>query len=105
MSDLIERLRDPYIVGCVGFTDVVLEAADTIESQSKRIAELESEVAALRVDAERYRWLREASKKKVDFHSREHRWMVSRDNGDGTGQNLFGEKIDAEIDAAIKEQQ
>lgn len=36
MSDLIQRLRDPYIVGCVGVGDLLLEAA-------KRIAELEAE--------------------------------------------------------------
>jgi len=41
------------------------------ETESKRIAELEAEVARLRVDAERYRWLRKGHVRGpyiVDYH-------------------------------------
>lgn len=66
--------------------DTAAEAADTIE--------------ALRADAGRYRWLRSESEMKHDFYSEAESWMVSRQQG-GMGQNFFGHKIDAAIDAAM----
>ena len=45
MSELVKRLRDPYIVGCVGVQEPLLEAADALEAQAKRITELEANLA------------------------------------------------------------
>lgn len=65
-------------------------------------AEKTEDIEALRRDAERYRWLREESKKRPDFCSGYAIWMVSCEQG-GMGHNFFGEKIDAAIDAEMKE--
>ena len=75
---------------------------DSCEAKADRIDRLGESVErlqALRADAERYQWLREESGKRPDFYSGEASWMVSRSQG-GMGQNFFGEKIDAAIDAA-----
>ena len=75
------------------------ESAAHHKSAAAELRRLHAEVEALRADAERYRWLREESGKRPDFYSGEANWMVSRSQG-GMGQNFFGEKIDAAIDAA-----
>lgn len=50
-----EAIIGDVIVGCVGFTDVVLEAADALESQARRIAELEGLLMVERSWNERHR--------------------------------------------------
>lgn len=72
----------------------------TIDQAAAELRRLQAEVEALQADAERYRWLRETSKKRPEFYSGDEAWMVSQDHGNGTGSNYFGEKIDAAIDAA-----
>ena len=61
MSDLIERLRsNTWVMSCwitqehlyAGMRSAMHEAADALEAQAKRIAELEADNARLRVDAE-----------------------------------------------------
>jgi len=70
MSDLIERLRGKYVIpindgagpldGSMEFIrqfptpPIHHEAADALEANAKRIAELEADNARLRVDGERY---------------------------------------------------
>lgn len=54
-------------------------------------------------DAERYRWIKEQSAKQTNFYSGDAQWCVSREQG-GMGQNFFGDRIDAAIDAAIAQQ-
>ena len=76
--------------------------ASAASVQADQRAEIDAANAALdelRADAERYRWLRAKSAERPDFYSGEESWMVSRAQG-GMGQNFFGEKIDAAIDAA-----
>jgi hypothetical protein len=92
-DDLIARLRamSRYEHDDSSIGD---EAADRIEA-------LEAECERLRQDAERYRWLLAESAKHHDLYSNEPRWMVSV-KCMGVGQNYFGDKIDAAIDAAIK---
>lgn len=60
------------------------------EKQQARIAELEAQVDALKVDAERYRWLREG----CDHKGGEANRIVTRE---------YGGDWDAAIDAAMKE--
>jgi hypothetical protein len=79
-----------------------LYAALVTAETGKEIAALREENERLRTDAERYRWLREESKKRPAVYSGDVEWMVSRVQK-GMGNNYFGEKIDAAIDAAMKE--
>lgn len=64
--DEVERKADATLLARCAELQRIAEVAnamvgksrDQIESQAKRIAELEAEVAALRLDAGRYRWIR-----------------------------------------------
>ena len=56
-TNLVERLRETSDDWPAVLVKLEQEAADRIESQDARIAELERECAELRRDAERYRWL------------------------------------------------
>jgi len=60
-----------------------------IECYQHRITALEVEAARLRKDAARYRWLQTTN-------TYSYVWV--------NGVGLFGEKLDAAIDAAMKEQ-
>lgn len=77
------------------------EILSTLKSQVERAEQAEAEVAALREDAERYRWLKAKSAEKHDYYADVERWMVSSERR-GFGQNYFGDKIDAAIDKACK---
>lgn len=117
-DDLIKRLRkgysDPDGGGDFPPTPIEREAADALEAQEKRIAELESALKAeqdevfrlqcshsalyarvqeLESDAARYRWLRNGDHWPAAFadcHAPEP---------------LLGSDLDAAIDAALKEKQ
>jgi len=66
------------------------ECAMEIKTLQARIAELEAQVDALKVDAERYGWLREG----CDHKGGEANRIVTRE---------YGGDWDAAIDAAMKE--
>lgn len=61
---------------------------------AQRIAELERQVAELRADAERYRWLRDGEL------SAEYPYPVMRTGAPGDGYSIWAEDLDAAIDAA-----
>ena len=79
-TDLIARLRYAE-KRAPNYGNEMLEAADAIEA-------LEQQVAALRVDAERYQILR-----------RGQHWSVIN----GVGDELRADQLDAAIDAAMGE--
>jgi hypothetical protein len=99
MKDLIERLKawaDPissgYEVPRAG--QALLEAADALER-------LTAENAALRKDAERYRWLRNKSV----WHETSP-WAVRWNDPDDTAKGespCDGKNLDAAIDKAMRE--
>jgi hypothetical protein len=76
-------------------------AADLIEQQAAEIARLTAERDALRVDAERYRWLRDRVPAEV-FDARGIKAGAWIDCEDDAGQLtlLTGEDADQTIDAA-----
>ena len=78
-TDIVWRLRKTARRGISVWGDLQMEAADTIERQAARIAELER-------DAARYRNLR-----------RGQHWSVI----DGIGDVLRADELDAAIDAAM----
>lgn len=96
--DLLERIIDPDGNLNPRVKAGWLKARPLFEAYARAYAE--QETAALRADAERYRWLREKSKHRPDFYSYEEEWMVSRQQG-GMGENFFGDKIDTAIDTAM----
>jgi len=70
-----------------------------------RATKAEAALAERDKDAERYRWLREASLRRTpehDYYAKIDRWSVSVENG-GIGHSFCMEKLDAAIDAAIRE--
>jgi len=72
--------------------------AEDYAKANARIAELEAECAELRVDAERYRWLR----KQAHPTSRESFWVAKGGYG-LSGISIWSlESLDAAIDAARK---
>jgi len=83
--------------------DDLMRTGMAVSLGGKRIDPAEMYQSPDALDAARYRWLREKSAKYPEFYSGEPAWMVSREQG-GMGQNFFGAKIDAAIDAAMKEQ-
>lgn len=80
--------------------EAVARRVDECMKLREELAAERRKVEALEKDAARYRWLREKSAHQPDFYSGDEAWMVSRAQG-SMGQNFFGEKIDAAIDAAL----
>lgn len=93
LSEIGEALRD------AGFNGGTL--LGNIETVCAERDALEAEVAALRADAERYRWLRGGSDVPPESH-RWARWEVRYWRG-RWWNTMFAESLDAAIDAA-KEQ-
>jgi hypothetical protein len=106
--NLIERLLGGAPTQTDGGTDwqalndLHQEAADALEAKDKRIAELEAEIARLRVDVGRYRWLRDNGQCNEKTGSRA---LIT---GDNPLRRIvafrcwcYPEGLDAAIDAAI----
>jgi hypothetical protein len=73
-----------------------------IEQQDAEIARLTAENAALRKDAERYRWLR--GSESVPAHSiRWARWEIRHWQGANGWRDLLRSELDVAIDAAMGE--
>ena len=99
---LAGRLRDCIADRCVPLPRDCTEAADLIEQQA-------AEIAALRADAERYRWLRSRVGLELRSLSQPCRWK--REDGtwfdathylaEGGMQHATAEGLDATIQAAM----
>ncbi len=70
-------------------------AAAVSAAKDAQIAALRAEVAGLRQDAERYRWLRDG-----DLNA-DYPYPVMRVGGDGHDYAVWFEELDAAIDAAL----
>jgi len=98
MNDIPARLRASPRIGDSRLPD---EAADEIER-------LTEESTALRLDAERYRWLRDNNFDRegvMQVHTWRHTWEPHSKTGEPTEwvQRIRGGALDAAIDAAMKE--
>ena len=103
-TDLIKRLRETASKGVSVWGDLQMEAAKEIEI-------LTAERDALKADAERYRWLRDASGRTPDYAptatlSNGGGWEVRYEfHGDRLKPTILyvdGRHLDAAIDAAMK---
>jgi hypothetical protein len=76
---------------------------DQMRVELKRAERAESDLAAARADAERYRWLR--GDVQDDFSTRWSRWRIEHWASPGpTWSDIRGADLDAAIDAAIAEE-
>ena len=87
---IIGETPDAYFLcQCV---DILKQQGQTIDTQAEKITELESQVEALRKDAERYQWLRDEKNWNEDGITP----IIG--NGEDT---IYGEALDNAIDTAI----
>ena len=98
----IERERDLVLAANRGLR---LFDAESLETAKARIAALEAENAALRADAERYRWLRANAQwmyPSSEGSDQKHAYLTVTGYGDCFHDPRAGEIVDAAIDAARK---
>jgi len=88
MTDIVERLRTTSSKGVSVWGDLQMEAADEIER--------------LRLDAARYRWLRERNACLDDVAIFTAVRMKESDGSFSHNQLIALEQMDAEVDAAMK---
>lgn len=88
LSECIRLLYEGLSSKPAGDPYLLRERANTVHA---KLLTLESAVAAQERDAQRYRWLR-----RMIFDDR-----IIKGGGDGSATMLYGEKLDAAIDALL----